>query len=540
MKRFKYIFLLAASVIGITGCSKLIDDAYTNPNASIRTEIAELFPGIIGNMVGSSAAAGSAYGLANDGVQVGRYVQFWAANVANNQYDQMGGAVGASDVLGSVWAMHYFGMGQNLNRIIEWGTEEQKWSFVGAGLAIRAWSMLNLTNMYGEAIVREAFNTSALTFKYDEQAFIYDTLRQIAHQAIATLERPDAANGQSELAAGDAFFYQGDLNKWKKFAYAVLARSFNQLSNKVSYNADSVIYYADLAINTNADNATAKFANTGITGTSNFYGPYRANMGSLRQTAFVTNLMTGRGSLFTGVEDPRTPYLLREDSTGAYNGILPNRGTSGLGVRNRPFGFWGQAFATNVAGNDNNARYIFKNGAEFPIITAAEIKFIKAEALLRKSDNAGALEAYKEGIRLNMEMLRTTYNASIPSGAEITDEDITNYLNDPVAVPAAEDLGFAHIMLQKYIAMYGYAPIETWTDMRRFHYTDTDPITGLQVYTDFVVPTGLDLYINNNNKLVQRARPRYNSEYLYNVTELDRIGALALDYHTKEQWFSTR
>jgi hypothetical protein len=50
--------------------------------------------------------------------------------------------------------------------------------------------------------------------------------------------------------------------------------------------------------------------------------------------------------------------------------------------------------------------------------------------------------------------------------------------------------------------------------------------------------TGIDLFLNNNGKLVYRARPRYNSEYLYNIPELTRIGALALDYHTVEQWFS--
>ncbi|MCG7860630.1 SusD/RagB family nutrient-binding outer membrane lipoprotein, partial [Flavihumibacter sediminis] len=91
----------------------------------------------------------------------------------------------------SVWAMHYYGMGQNLNRIVEWGTEEQKWDYVGAALAIRAWSMLTLTNVYGEAIVKEAFNTSALTFKYDAQPFIYDTVRAIARTAIAYLDRTD-------------------------------------------------------------------------------------------------------------------------------------------------------------------------------------------------------------------------------------------------------------------------------------------------------------------------------------------------------------
>ena len=121
MKKILYGFtgLSLAGLLLMTSCSKKIEEAFTNPNAQPRVPIETLLPGIIGNFVGSSAAAGSAYGVANDGVYVGRYVQFWATNTTSNQYDQMGGATGASDILGSVWAMHYFGMGQNLNKMIE-------------------------------------------------------------------------------------------------------------------------------------------------------------------------------------------------------------------------------------------------------------------------------------------------------------------------------------------------------------------------------------------------------------------------------------
>jgi hypothetical protein len=35
-------------------------------------------------------------------------------------------------------------------------------------------------------------------------------------------------------------------------------------------------------------------------------------------------------------------------------------------------------------------------------------------------------------------------------------------------------------------------------------------------------------------------RPRFNSEYVWNINELARIGATQLDYHTKEQWFSQK
>jgi hypothetical protein len=96
-------------------------------------------------------------------------------------------------------------------------------------------------------------------------------------------------------------------------------------------------------------------------------------------------------------------------------------------------------------------------------------------------------------------------------------------------------------MLQKYIALYGWGVHQTWIDMRKFHYTDTDPATGKQVYSNFTPPSGANLISTNNGKLVYRCRPRYNSEYLYNIPELTRIGAYQnLDYNTFEMWFSQK
>lgn len=107
----KKYMILTMAIISVVACQKKLDEAFVNPNASSRVPVESLLPGIIGNLVGNSSAAGSAYGTANDGMQVGRYVQYWATNTAGNQFDQMGGATGASDVMGSVWGMHYYGMG---------------------------------------------------------------------------------------------------------------------------------------------------------------------------------------------------------------------------------------------------------------------------------------------------------------------------------------------------------------------------------------------------------------------------------------------
>ena len=537
------LFYLASVVLifSFTSCEKKIDEAFANPNASVRVPIETILPGVIGNFIGSSAAAGSAYGTGNDGLYIGRYVQYWGTNGAGNQYDQMGGATGASDILGSVWAMHYFGMGENLNKMIKWGIEEEKWDYVGVGYAIRAWSWLTLTNMHGEVILKEAFRPEQLVFKYNTQQDVYDSVRSIARLAVSYLEKTGGNVSQSNLAKGDAYFYNGDVNKWKKFAYSVMARSFNHLSNKTDYKADSVLKYAALGINSNDDNASAKFANTGITGTSNFYGPFRANVGALRQSQFVANLMNGLNSRFSGLPDPRAFYMLRENTNGTVRGVLMNKGATGLVTADQPQGFWGQVFSSATSPTSDAAcRYIFKNGSPFPVLTASEVKFMMAEAYLRKGDAAAARTAYLDGISLNIDMLTDVYNADVPVPRQITPAIKTAFLANPtLAVPAAS-LSLSHIMLQKYIALYGFGPLETWVDMRRFHYTDADEKAGGQVYADFVPPSGIDLFINNSNKLTYRARPRFNSEYLYNVEELTRLGALALDYNTKEQWFSQK
>lgn len=542
MKRKYYTIKTIAvliTVISMVSCQKKLDEAFTNPNAGSRVPTESLLPGIISNMGGSSAAAGSAYGTANDGMNIGRYVQYWATNTSGNQFDQMGGATGSSDLMGSVWAMHYYGMGQNLKQMIQWGTEEKKWDYVGVGYAISAWSWLTTTDMYGEIIVRDAFNTKQLVFNYNDQSLVYDTVRQICRTAITYLNNTGDSASPANLAKGDAFFNNGDVNKWKKFVYAVMARSFNHLSNKTTYNADSVIFYCNLAVNDNVDNSTMRFANTGITGTSNFYGPYRANVGTMRQTAFVSNLMSGTNTTFSGVPDPRAAYIIRENTNGTIKGVTPNGGTSGLAANDQPTNFWGGTFGTTAAPtSDADCRYIFKNGSPWPIISASEVKFMLAEAQYRKNNKAAALAAYKDGIRLNFDLLINDYGSAVPSTRQLTIAMRDAYIANTVVSPAAADLKLSHIMLQKYIALYGYNALETWVDMRRYHYSDIETGTTLPVYADLVLPTGINLFANNNNKLVYRCRPRYNSEYLYNIAELTRIGAIALDYNTVEQWFS--
>lgn len=554
--KFLICTLLGGSLF-ISSCSKKIDDAYANPNANVRQPIEQIFPSLIGSMVGSSSAAGSAYGLAGDALLIGRYVQFWgtysttsspvsqtSANASN--YDQMGGTVGVSDNLGSLWAAHYYGMGQNLNRIVDWGMEEKKWDYVGAAWAMRAWSMFEATNEYGEIILRQAFNTSLQQFNYDQQSEVYDSVRVICYRALDFLNRTGDNMNAANFTNSDFFLNKGDLNVWKKFVYGILARSYAYTSNKSNYNADLVIKYADSSCVSNADNITCKFQGTGISGTNNYFGAFRGNVNSsvsgIRQSAFIADLLSGANAgAFTGVTDPRAPYLIRENTNGTYKGITPWLGSSGLATNDLPQNFMGTTYNNYTYPTPETGRYIFRNVAEWPIMTASEMQFIKAEALIRKGNKAAALAAYTNAISLNFDMLTSNYSVNIPSGMEITAGSKAAYLSNAGVVPTnPNNLTLTHVMLQKYIAMYAWGVQNVWADMRRYHYIDIDPDTGNQVYAGFTPPSGSYLHATNKGKLVYRARPRYNSEYLYNIPSLTSIGAYPVgnDYHTLEPWFT--
>jgi hypothetical protein len=542
----KYLLVISALIIMGVSCSKKIDDAYANPNYDVKVAPEGLLPQIVASMAGNYGA----HGPMNDIRYIGAYVQNFAyANTLSN-FDRMGYT--NTDVAQSFWRSHYYDIGQNNVRMIAWAIENKQWDYAGVGKAIFAWSWLNLTTYHGEVVLKEAFNTDQITFQYDKQEDVYAEVRKLSHEALSYLNKTGDNASQTNLAKGDAFFYKGDVSKWKKFVYGVLARSFNHLTNKADYKADSVLFYTNLAMKESTDDGLVKFTASLVSATNNMFGPFRANLGgasttsptAIRQGAFIANLMSGVNSAFPGVTDPRAIYILRLNANNTFKGVEPNKGQAVLAANDRPENFWGvpQISANNTApANDLNCRFIFRNDAPFPVMTATEISFMRAEAAFLKGDRATALVAYKDGIAKHFDLLMNYYNTNVPAASLLTATIKANFLANPKVVPAnAADLTLSMIMLQKYIAMFGYGTFETWTDMRRYHYVDLDKTTGKQVFTDFVVPTGTGLFEDNGGKLVYRMRPRFNSEYVWNINELGRIGATQLDYHTKEQWFSQK
>jgi hypothetical protein len=187
-----------------------------------------------------------------------------------------------------------------------------------------------------------------------------------------------------------------------------------------------------------------------------------------------------------------------------------------------------------TGGSQLPGRYLFDDKAKVPAMTYAELQFIKAEAAYRRGDRATALTAYRNGVSAHIDFVNARNLDASQTPTQITATEKAAFLASPEIIPSAGALTLTHIMSQKYIALWMWGHNELWMDMRRYHYTDIDLASGKQVYPNFAPPT--NLYPDNGGKVVQRIRPRYNSEYVWNRAGLDVIGGLALDYHTKPMW----
>lgn len=122
------------------------------------------------------------------------------------------------------------------------------------------------------------------------------------------------------------------------------------------------------------------------------------------------------------------------------------------------------------------------------LVAYHEMCFIKAEVLFRKGDKAGALTAYKAGIRAHMDAMNEKlkeYPQTVYGKQIISEQEINDFLNSAAVAQNANDLTMAKIMQQKQIAMS--FSLQNWNDMRRFNYSVPDPQFGV-VYPDFGRP----------------------------------------------------
>ncbi len=472
--------------------------------------------------------------------------QNMGAQTALNSFERQG--FSATDLGGAMWRFVYIDAGLNLEDMITQGEAAGANSLVGIGYAIKAWGFQFLTDSHGPIILDEAFKDQ-LTFKYQDQPEVYAQVREWCKMALVSLNKPDVGDYTNILKAND-FLFQGDKAKWRKFVYAILAQQYSHLTNKPEFAsgyADSVVKYVDLSFASAAEDAAINFNGNTSADANPFsvLGGFLAGTGTGRIGQPIVNYLTGgvRGTAPTSPTssiDPRLTRMINPMVTptvpatnGVYRGVVVTKGDVPT-TKTIP----------NVYGSAVNSvtapfpgKYIFGQGTatvdkpKYPLFSYSSLQFAKSEALFIKGDKGGAYTAYRNGITGHMDFVNLLGRNGVTVAPVITAAEITAYMTSSEVAQTAADLTIADIMGQKYISQWGWAGQETWCDLRKYHY---DPL----VFKQFKRLEASEFFPTLVNKYAYRIRPRYNSEYLWNRAELERLGAYADEYTTKETWFS--
>jgi hypothetical protein len=312
--------------------------------------------------------------------------------------------------------------------------------------------------------------------------------------------------------------------------------------------------------------------------TDNPYYPFKvANNQVITDTLLnVTGHFDPRVTLKLGTtSNPNYLNLDNADSVKAYK-YYGGRFTSTVGPIGTAPSFYGRNIASTFTGtvHDGIGRWIYRDDAPYILTTYSEIQFCLAETYFKLGRNADALATFKKAVAADFATAaRYIYpgKEGSPTGGDKISRNVFNklaneYINGPY-VNGLTDLSLSHIMMQKWVALYPWGAAEAWVDMRKYHYdidyTGEYPSNGngwiqAQLEQKFDTnPTKVykGLYLNpaqvqdrkgaydirNEGAPSYRLRPRYNSEYMWNLPALENLKPIpgtADNYQTSIPWFA--
>lgn len=363
---------------------------------------------------------------------------------------------------GEPFTGYYRGYLSNLNEVIRLTQKPDQINKNAMARIFRVWLFQNLTDSYGDVPYFEASKSGdafVASPKYDKQEDIYkDLLKELKEAATLLTEDPSQENySNADLLFG------GDVNAWKKLANSLRLR----LAVRVHY-ADKALAQQNISevinaplINENEENAKLLSEPKDA--------PNRGNRSPIIN-AINDGITLGNYFSFTVLEvlalnnDPRIPVYFQ----------LPNEidGSSSIPYRARPINPSGPINARYSRDSVSMIGTFFEASQfTFNMLTAAEVSFLKAEAVLEGLATGDANALYRDGITKAMKQY------------DISDVSISNFLSHSAAtLSGTNEQKLEQIIVQKYISLV-YESREAWTEYRRTGYpkmwlgsgpTDTD------------------------------------------------------------------
>ncbi|MFM7338765.1 MAG: SusD/RagB family nutrient-binding outer membrane lipoprotein, partial [Bacteroidota bacterium] len=398
MKKYLVILILGFTALTFSACDSWIDKTINvNPNNPVDAPI---------NLVLPSAEVSLAYVVGGD---LSRFTGVWMQHFqgVDRQFEPINRYQQTESDIDNAWQTLYQNTLNSLRIVESKANESNSPHYRGVARILMAATFGHIADVWGDAPFSAALGgNSNLKPKYDKAQDIYAGIQKLLDDGIA-----DCGSATSTLkpTATSDVIYGGNMTKWIKAAHALKARYHWRLGN----GASALTSIAN-AIGAQADDAMLNFSEdpTGENPLSQF----------MSQRSGYMTVGVKLVELMNAFEDPRRDAYILADKDGKFTADCDP----------------GPLFASSKS--------------PVPIITYAELMFIRAEIKVGQNEDVDAKQSYTNGIKASMAM------------AGVGDTEATTYLGRADVMPASA-LTLKHVMEQKFLAMYTQP--ETFSDWRR-------------------------------------------------------------------------
>ena len=458
----KSIFkLIALSTIMFSSCMKEYPDINTDRNtvATIGdAEIPFLFSGAIESIPWSDQVAQNLF--------ADQYAQYFACTAAYFPSDRY--------TMVSEWVQNNFDpiytrVVPQLKTILE----KKDPSSAEAALANIWWAYAfhRVTDYWGP-IPYFGIGEGGFSGPYDAQDKIYDDFfkRLAAATAILESKRSETPFGSFDL------LFNGDVNKWIKFANTLRLRLAIRISNVDAARAKTegeAAYAGGVFTNSPDDDVYAPKNSNEVNRLSQM-----SDWNEFRMSATME-------SVLKGYDDPRASvYFIPSQNSGDFEGLRNGLTPEQLAIDENSANsnsHVGPRWTSVAYGGIPNHLVTPQN-----VMCAAEAYFLRAEgALLGWSMGGSAEELYEQGITNSMIQWGITENSVIQAYINSTATPVApdDFLNSPpvssipVKFSADPNEQKEQIATQKWLALFPDG-IEAWADYRRGHYNKLYPVAN--------------------------------------------------------------
>ncbi|MCW3073320.1 MAG: hypothetical protein JWP69_389 [Flaviaesturariibacter sp.] len=432
-----------------------------------------------------------------------------------------------------------YGAISNLNVIINRGTAEKRFVYVGISKILKAYTFSMMVDVWGDVPYSEfdRFEEGITQPKFDKGIEIYPKLIALIDEGIADLNNPTV---NPSKPGADDYIYKGNVTNWIKAANTIKLKLYTQvrLVQNVQAQVTALLASPATLINSHAESFMMPYGPIGATDDRHpAFGDYNATQrGGQLFSPWLYEIMKGRNAtILNGLTDPRIPYYVYNQKS-APGGTNP---TPENCTDFRDGGFISILFGSNGSCRDgsNSQTYslvgIYPSGGRYDDGAARSINSIGAQ-------NAGTgarpheFITYADRLYLEAELIhaglapgdaRLAFSKALDASFAHVDNVIVNFVKPGSAgaaqtvpaiatlpatttykagVLAAYDAGNAakkleYIMTEKWINRIEN-PVDNYTDYRRTGYPVLFAPAPEGNVTSVTGPNGVVTPVQNDRK----------------------------------------